>query len=274
MARESWEEVSFQVFEDEDGVLRSGYYPTGEGLVDGNIAVDFVWGNFPLQPNDDRSDTGTSYGGGTGDYGWSEESVYTSDTLRYDDYTVAYNNVGGTSEVPADSHIIVRDEWAGFPGNAVVPNLVGLSSLTDELADALDDANLSLGTITRVDEYSVGRYGITGNRVEEFKEYNRGRVVAQLPVAGDSYIPGETSVNVVVWDTDTTVDVIVPDVVGDLAAAAETAIEALDLVFASTTSTVGATEENDGTVKSQSPAAGTVVNEGATVNVVLYLYEE
>lgn len=54
MAREQWEEVAFQVFEGEDGAIRSGYYPTGEGLVDGNIAVDFTFGNVPLQPNDDR----------------------------------------------------------------------------------------------------------------------------------------------------------------------------------------------------------------------------
>lgn len=52
--RETWEEVSFQVFEDEGGAIRSGYYPTGTGLVTGNIAVDFVHGKHPLQPNEDR----------------------------------------------------------------------------------------------------------------------------------------------------------------------------------------------------------------------------
>lgn len=274
MAREEWTDVSFQVFTDEEGVLRSGYYPTGEGLVSGNVAVDFVWGNFPIQPNDDRSDQGTTFGGGEGDYGWSSTSVYTSDTLRYSDYVVEYNNVGGESSVPADSHIIVRDDWAGYPGNARVPSFVGMSSLTAELSDALDDADIALGTVTRVSSYAVGSYGISGNRVETVNSLNRGRVIAQSPVAGDQYIPGETVVNVIVWDNDNTVDVIVPNVVGLTAAAAETAIEALGLVYASTTSTVGATEENDGKVKSQGTAAGTVVNEGVTVNVVLYLYEE
>jgi hypothetical protein len=52
--RESWEEVSFQYIEEMDGSLRSGYYPTGEGLVTGNIAIDYAFGNFPLQPNEDR----------------------------------------------------------------------------------------------------------------------------------------------------------------------------------------------------------------------------
>lgn len=53
--REQWEDVAFQVFEDMDGSIRSGYYPTGEGLVDGNVAINYVFGNFPIQPNDDRS---------------------------------------------------------------------------------------------------------------------------------------------------------------------------------------------------------------------------
>lgn len=53
--REQWEEVSFQVLEDMGGAIRSGYFPTGEGLVSGNILVDHAFGNFPIQPNDDRT---------------------------------------------------------------------------------------------------------------------------------------------------------------------------------------------------------------------------
>lgn len=53
--REQWEDVAFQVFQEMDGSIRSGYYPTGEGLVDGNVAIDRAWGNFPIQPNEDRA---------------------------------------------------------------------------------------------------------------------------------------------------------------------------------------------------------------------------
>lgn len=273
MAREQYEATSFQVVHEMDGTIRSGWFPTGEGVVDGNVAVDYVWGNFPLQPNDDRSDTGETIGGGTGDYGWGSTSTYTSDTLRYTDYSVSFNNVGGTTDVPADSHIIVRDEWASYPGYAIVPDLTGLSSLTGDLASALAEAGLTLGTVTRVASYSYVRPGITGNVVNTVNDSNRGRVVAQSPVAGDNYIIGETVVNVTVWDDDATVDVIVPNVVGELDADAQTAVEAAGLVYdASTTTGVGATVENDGTVKSQAPVAGAVVNDGATVSVVLYAY--
>ena len=122
--REEWEEKSFQVFTDEDGVLRSGWYPTGEGLVTGNVQVDRVWGNMPLQPDDDRTDQYTSFGGGSGDVGWDNTWTYTSDTLRTADY---YNSdsVQGLFDikVPADSHTIATLGWSNFP--AYIPNYAG-----------------------------------------------------------------------------------------------------------------------------------------------------
>lgn len=73
---------------------------------------------------------------------------------------------------------------------------------------------------------------------------------------------------------DTIPNATVPDVVGETQQDAEDAIEAANLeVGTVTTSTDGADEENDGTVKSQSPAAGTTVNEGTDVNFVVYDFE-
>jgi hypothetical protein len=85
----------------------------------GNVAVDFVWGNFPLQPNDVRRDNGGS-------------------NL---DYTL-------------DSHNIAEDGWNGYPqytpntagsqsggvDYAVVPNVIG--QLTADATDTLLDATL------------------------------------------------------------------------------------------------------------------------------------
>lgn len=122
--RESWEAVSFQVFTDEEGVLRSGYYPSGEGLVDGNVQVDYVWGNFPMQPDDDRTDDAYSFGGGSGDVGWAPTYLYTSDTLQINDYTNS-TSVQDLFElkVPADSHVIADIGWSNFPG--YIPNYAG-----------------------------------------------------------------------------------------------------------------------------------------------------
>lgn len=92
-------------------------------LVDdkGNVVVDFVWGNFPMQPNDDR-------------------------TTRLD-YAL-------------DNHVIAETGWNGYPlytpntdgaGTAsapkvAVPTLVGLLQAAAE--DALLDAGLTVGTVS------------------------------------------------------------------------------------------------------------------------------
>jgi hypothetical protein len=85
----------------------------------GNVAVDFVWGNFPLQPNDVRRDNGGS-------------------NL---DYTL-------------DSHNIAEDGWNGYPqytpnttgtqsggvDYVKVPNVLG--QLTADATDTLLDSTL------------------------------------------------------------------------------------------------------------------------------------
>lgn len=90
----------------------------------GEVAIDFVWGNFPIQPNDVRPDTAT-----------------------------------GRLDPALDNHIIALSGWNGFPlynpdtaGEDVVgatdyiltPNVLGLT--TALATDALKDA--SFGTIT------------------------------------------------------------------------------------------------------------------------------
>jgi hypothetical protein len=69
--------------------------------------------------------------------------------------------------------------------------------------------------------------------------------------------------------------VTAPNVVGVLQATAEAAIEAAELTVGDVTTAdnaAGATSENDGKVKTQTPAAGTVVNEGTEVDLVVFDY--
>lgn len=129
----------------------------------GNMAVDYVWGNFPIQPNDDR------------------------DTPL---------------DPELDNHNIVSLGWSGYPG---------------------------------------------------FVNNN----------------PGS-------WD-----DLTVPTVTGLTEAAATSALTAAGFTKGTvTTSTVGADAENDGKVKSQSPAAGTVVNPSGgytpipVVDLVLFDFDD
>lgn len=272
MAREAWEEVSFQVQFLEDGTIRSGWFPTGEGVVEGNIAVDYVWGNFPLQPDDDRTDTSTSFGGGEGDNGWSATYLYTSDTLRINDYEVPFNNVGGTVKVPADSHNIADDAWVGYPSFTTVPNVIGMFGVGDasDAQLAIAEAGLTVGTVLSVTSYPSGKDNMVFNTTIVATAANRGYVVGQYPRPGDGATAGDT-VDLIVLDTDVTEDVIVPDVVGMLEAAATSELTGAGLVKGTVTTTaVGATTTNDLKVKTQTPAAGAIANGGSAVNLVKY----
>jgi len=81
----------------------------------GNVAVDFVWGNFPLQPNDEREENG-----------------------------------GGLLDPALDNHVIAYEGWNGYPGYerpglaglegagyVVVPSVIGLTKVNAR--DVLED---------------------------------------------------------------------------------------------------------------------------------------
>ncbi len=89
----------------------------------GNVAVDFVWGNFPLQPNDVREENG-----------------------------------GGLLDADLDNHSIAYEGWNGYPlytpntegaegaGFIVVPSVLGQT--TANAVDILEDAGLVVTTAT------------------------------------------------------------------------------------------------------------------------------
>lgn len=120
----------------------------------GNVQVDFVWGNFPMQPDDDRTDQGFSFGGGSGDRGWNSTYYATSDNLRIADY-YNDNSVQGLFDlvVPTD-HVRASLGYSNFPGyipnyagdedsglETVVPNVLRMN--IGDAQDALDKANLN-----------------------------------------------------------------------------------------------------------------------------------
>jgi hypothetical protein len=72
---------------------------------------------------------------------------------------------------------------------------------------------------------------------------------------------------------DTTDQAALPNVVGLSESAANSALVAAGFVKGAVTTTAsGATAENDGLVKTQTPAAATVANLGASVALVKYAY--
>lgn len=105
----------------------------------GNVVVDFVWGNFPLQPNDVRAENG-----------------------------------GGLLDYTLDSHNIVEDGWNGYPlytpndpgsqssnvDYVLVPNVLGLvatdaAALLGDLELNTTTASASTNTATQPTEINV-----------------------------------------------------------------------------------------------------------------------
>lgn len=113
-------------------------------LVDdkGNVVVDFVWGNFPLQPNDDREENG-----------------------------------GGLLDADLDNHSIAYEGWNGYPlytpnsaglegaGYIVVPSVIGQT--TANATDILEDAGLvvTVGTAATNAAKSITRVNVTSTTV-------------------------------------------------------------------------------------------------------------
>lgn len=113
----------------------------------GNVAVDYVWGNFPAQPNDERAD-GTP------------TITATTDAAQNKSWT-SYSTIASARLNPAlGNHADIETEWSGFPdftANSVgkksggvyyisVPNVLGLT--TASALDALKDAGYESANIT------------------------------------------------------------------------------------------------------------------------------
>lgn len=81
----------------------------------GNTQVDFVWGNLPLQPNDQRTEnTLSNFGGSTGDTGWAATTYATPARLDFAGTTKALNN-GISYTVKSAYHELDETGYAGYP---------------------------------------------------------------------------------------------------------------------------------------------------------------
>jgi len=230
----------------------------------GNPRVDFVWGPFPIQPNDQRTWTGngsqiTTDGNWTVSKevgsqslasGWDVLNFGTGDGGNYRQQTFTWDNheiaTTGYSNYPQFIANYAGDGDTGL--EAVVPNIEGLteSAAQARLANAGFNTSNADGTLP-------GTLANDGT-------------VHQLTTG----IKNPTDViHYQVYTAPT-----VPNLVGLVdPETAQAALTAAGLVLGNTDpSTDGATSGNNLHVKSQSIAAGTKVNPGTVVNIVVYNY--
>ena len=187
----------------------------------GNIAVDFVWGNFPLQPNDQRPDTAT-----------------------------------GRLDFALDNHVIAQTGWNGYPGYEpntdgeyvsgtpfiVVPNVLGLT--TALALDALKDAGYVTANITQTT-------GVTNTAgVVTAASRTAGSGVTTITDSAHGFITGN---KVTLSSVDATVNgtYTITKLTNDTFTVTTTATTVLAL-----TSITGGVVAVSGTIKSQTVAAG------------------
>jgi beta-lactam-binding protein with PASTA domain len=110
----------------------------------GNVAVDFVWGNLPLQPDDKRvtSPTQTTTVGAAQNHSWTYVSTKPSAKI----------------DPTQDTEVIADEAWSAFPGfvpnegvpasstSITIPNVAGYGY--KHAVEALVLAGANVGTVT------------------------------------------------------------------------------------------------------------------------------
>ena len=119
----------------------------------GQQAVDFVWGNFPMQPNDDRAAavTPANIGGSTGDYSWAATTRVAADRL----------------DAALDNHANAEAGWSGYPaftpgaGNYIITAVSGNGTTVTYTAQN----SLAAGDVVNITGLSTSAYNLSSATV-------------------------------------------------------------------------------------------------------------
>jgi hypothetical protein len=212
----------------------------------GEVAIDFVYGNFPIQPNDARPDAASA-------------TLSTTVTTR----------VAGRLDPALDSHINALSGWNGYPqytpnttgedvlgptNYVLVPNVLGLT--TALATDAMKDASLVPTTATaasNVGKTITAAARTAGSAVISITCGSHGFVAGNKVTVSD--VSGGDGVNGV-WTVLAVTNANVFTVTGTA-----TTVQAL-------TSLAGVVSGVAGTIKTQSIAAGAnEIAPGAAVTI-------
>ena len=119
----------------------------------GQQSVDFVWGNFPMQPNDDRAAaiTPANIGGSTGDYSWAATTRVAADRL----------------DAALDNHANAEAGWSGYPaftpgaGNYIITAVSGNGTTVTYTSQN----KLAAGDVVNITGLSASSYNLSSATV-------------------------------------------------------------------------------------------------------------
>jgi hypothetical protein len=241
-------------------------YPVDDA---GNVRVDFVWGHMPMQPDQQRVNTGGEGENITTDGNWTVIKETGSSTLTdsWDSLSFPTGDGGGERYQTFEwgNHDMITEGYSNYPSfiaNYAGDGDIGLEAVVPDLASfavsAMDDAVVAAGLVYASTTTHIGATTV-----------NDGKIKTQSPAAGVKANIGAT-VTATFYNAPE-----VPNVVGLTEAAATTALTNAHLTKGAVTTAnnaAGATALNDGKIKTQSIASGTTVDTGTAVALVEYAY--
>lgn len=118
----------------------------------GNVKVDYVWGNFPMQPNDVRTEEAAgNFGGSTGDYAWSATTKV----------------AGARLDAALDNHANAEAGWAGYPGYVLAAGnyMVTAASGNGTTVTYTSQNKLAAGDVVNITGLTASAYNLSSATV-------------------------------------------------------------------------------------------------------------
>jgi hypothetical protein len=198
----------------------------------GQQAVDFVWGNFPMQPNNDRTDGGTTVvvaADAAQNYDWSGYSVYPS----------------GRLDAALDNHAVAEAGWAGYPayypaaGSYMVTAATGNGTTVTYTAQN----TLSVGDVVNVTGLSASAYNLSSATVAfaNAVKFTVTNAANAGEITGQAYGKVQLTTAATAADGAGIGNIIVPNVLGATTAVALDALKDAGYETASITTASAAT---------------------------------
>jgi hypothetical protein len=197
----------------------------------GQQAVDFVWGNFPMQPNDDRAAavTPANIGGSTGDYAWSATTRVAS----------------GRLDAALDNHANAEAGWAGYPAYypAAGSYMVTAASGNGTTVTYTAQNKLAVGDVVNVTGLTASAYNLSSATVATANalKFTVTNAANAGEITGQAYGKVQLTTAATAADGAGLGNIIVPNVLGETTAVALDALKDAGYETASITTASAAT---------------------------------
>jgi hypothetical protein len=194
-----------------------------------NVAVDFVWGPLPVQPNDERAASISQIGGGAQDYAWAATTKVAS----------------GRLDPALDNHSAVEAGWAAYPSYfAATGNYIVTAASGDGTTVRYTSQNsLAAGDSVNITGLSASAYNLSTATVATANKlgFTVTNAANAGEITGQSYGKVQTTTAASAGDGSGLGYIIVPSVVGDTTTLALDELKDAGYEAGSITTAAGAT---------------------------------